>query len=186
MLARARPSLEAVSDERLVASVADGSADAFACLYDRHGRMAYALAVRVLRNPALAEDAVQEAFLDLWRTAVRFVPGRSAARSWILMLVHRRAVDAVRREERRAPAGEELAEELTSGSAAEEASLNVERLRVREALQTLPALQRQALELAYWGGLTQREVAEKLDEPLGTIKSRMFAGLASLRDALAA
>src|SRR3989442_3630931 len=174
-----------LSDEALVALAARSEQLALAELYDRYGRPAYGLALRVLRDEALAEDAVQEAFLALWRTASRFVPERGTASTWILTLVHRRAVDLVRREERRrADSLEEAAEQGGSG-ADEEAWLRLQRERVQEALRELPDQQREALELAYYGGFTQSELAERLGLPLGTIKSRMFAGLRRLRDLLA-
>ena len=173
-----------LSDEALVARVARSDDAALAELYDRFGRVAYGLAVRVLRDRSLAEDAVQEAFLALWRTADRFVPERSSARTWVLTLVHRRAVDAVRREERRRAEPLDNAPEESGARTDEAAWLALERGRVQDALRRLPDQQREALELAYYGGFTQSELAERLGEPLGTIKSRMFNGLGRLRDLL--
>jgi RNA polymerase sigma factor (sigma-70 family) len=174
-----------LSDEALVALAARSEQSALAELYDRYGRPAYGLAVRVLRDEALAEDAVQEAFLALWRTAARFVPERGKASTWILTLVHRRAVDLVRREERRrADPLESVAEPAGGAAADEEAWLRLQRERVQGALQQLPDQQREALELAYYGGFTQSELAERLGQPLGTIKSRMFMGLSRLRELL--
>jgi RNA polymerase sigma-70 factor (ECF subfamily) len=174
-----------LSDDALVALVARSDELALAELYDRHGRTAFGLAVRVLRDRNLAEDAVQEAFLGVWRTAGRFMPERSKASTWILMLVHRRAVDAVRREERRSTDPLENAPEgLTDDTAAEEAWRSLERTRVREAMAQLPDPQREAIELAFYAGFTQSELSERLGVPLGTIKSRVFAGLARLRDLL--
>jgi RNA polymerase sigma-70 factor, ECF subfamily len=175
-----------LSDEALVALVARGDEDALAELYDRVSRIAYGLALRVLRDERHAEDAVQEAFLQVWRTAATFRAERAKASTWILTLVHRRAVDLVRREERRhadpltgdSPAGE--APEQTE----EAAWLRFERERVQTALEQLPDVQREALELAYYGGFSQSELAERLGVPLGTIKSRMFAGLSRLRELL--
>ena len=174
------------SDEALVALVARGDEDALAELYDRVGRIAYGLAFRVLRSEQLAEDAVQEGFLAVWRSAASFRAERAKASTWILTLVHRRAVDLVRREERRRT--EPLDEEFT-GSAGEErteeaAWLRFERERVQAALKQLPDTQREAIELAYYGGFSQSELADRLGVPLGTIKSRMFAGLARLRELL--
>jgi RNA polymerase sigma-70 factor (ECF subfamily) len=173
-----------LSDEALVALVARSDEAALAELYDRHGRVAYGLALRVVRDPALAEDAVQEAFLAVWRSAARFVPERAKATTWILTLVHRRCVDLVRREDRRR--ADALDEKLPAETEPpdEAAWLALRRDRVREALRQLPDPQREALELAYFGGFTQSELAERLGEPLGTIKSRMFNGLARLRDLL--
>jgi RNA polymerase sigma factor (sigma-70 family) len=176
-----------LSDEALVALVARGEESALAELYDRVGRVAYGLAYRVLRDESLAEDAVQEGFLALWRTAAAFRAERAKASTWILTLVHRRAVDLVRREERRRtePIGDETAGQLGATESTDEAAwLRFERERVQAALGQLPDVQREALELAYYGGFSQSELAERLGVPLGTIKSRMFAGLARLRELL--
>ena len=174
-----------LSDEALVALVARGDEGALAELYDRFSRVAYGLALRVVRDTSLAEDAVQEAFLTLWRSAERFVADRGKASTWLLTLVHRRAVDLVRREQMRRT--EPLDARSSGGSEAtdEQAWLRLRRARVRAALRKLPDQQREALELAYFGGFTQSELADRLGEPLGTIKSRMFTGLARLRELLA-
>jgi RNA polymerase sigma factor (sigma-70 family) len=174
-----------LSDEALVALAARSEQSALAELYDRFGRPAYGLALRIVRDEALAEDAVQEAFLALWRTAARFVPERGKASTWILTLVHRRAVDIVRREERRRADALDQGPELESQNTVdEEAWLRLQRERVQDALGKLPDQQREAIELAYYGGFTQSELAERLGQPLGTIKSRMFGGLARLRELL--
>ena len=173
-----------LSDEALVLLAARSEQSALAELYDRYGRPAYGLALRVLRDEALAEDAVQEAFLAVWRTAPRFVPERGKASTWIFTLVHRRAVDLVRREVVRRADSLEGAPEPGGGDAGEEAWLRLQRERVQDALRQLPDQQREALELAYYGGFSQSEPAERLGQPLGTIKSRMFAGLARLRELL--
>jgi RNA polymerase sigma-70 factor (ECF subfamily) len=176
-----------LSDEALVALVARGDESALAELYDRVGRVAYGLAFRVLRDERLAEDAVQEGFLALWRTAAAFRAERAKASTWILTLVHRRAVDLVRREEKRRtePIPEEIASHAGETETTEEAAwLRFERERVQTALGQLPDVQREAIELAYYGGFSQSELAERLGVPLGTIKSRMFAGLARLRELL--
>ena len=174
-----------LSDEALVALAARGEESALAELYDRFGRIAYGLALRVLRDASLAEDAVQDAFLTIWRSAGRFVPERAKASTWILTLVHRRAVDLVRREQRRRT--DVLPDETGRVDEAADSVvwLRLERERVQQALRSLPDQQREALELAYYGGFTQSELAERLGQPLGTVKSRMFAGLARLRDILA-
>lgn len=173
-----------LSDEALVALAARSDESALAALYDRIGGVAYGLAYRVLRDDALAQDAVQDAFLNVWRTAAGFDPGRAKASSWILTLVHRRAVDIVRREQRRRSEPLEGAPEPQEGSAEQAAWLRLDRERVQAALAQLPDQQREAIELAYYGGFTQSELAARLGEPLGTIKSRMFAGLARLRELL--
>jgi RNA polymerase sigma-70 factor (ECF subfamily) len=173
-----------LSDEALVLLAARSEQTALAELYDRYGRLAYGLAVRVLRDEALAEDAVQEAFLAVWRAAPRFVPERGRASTWILTLVHRRAVDLVRREERRRADSLATVPEPGGVGADEDVVLRLQRQRVQEALGLLPDPQREALELAYYGGFTQSELAERLGQPLGTIKSRMFAGLTRMRELL--
>src|SRR3954467_14171750 len=133
-----------LSDEALVALAARSEQTALAELYDRYGRAAFGLALRVLRDSALAEDAVQDAFLSVWRTAPRFVPERGAASTWILTLVHRRAVDAVRREQRRRAASLALAAEpAAAGGVEEDAWLRFQRERVQDALSRLPDAQRE-------------------------------------------
>jgi RNA polymerase sigma factor (sigma-70 family) len=175
-----------LTDEALISLVASSDDGALAELYDRFGRVAYGLALRILRDEALAQDAVQEAFLALWHSADRFLAERAKASTWILTLVHRRSVDLVRREDRRRGEPLERAPEAATTSTAEdEVALGFQRRVVQEALRRLPAEQREALELGYYGGLTQSELAERLGQPLGTIKSRMFAGLTRLRDLLA-
>jgi RNA polymerase sigma-70 factor (ECF subfamily) len=173
-----------LTDEAVLALVARSDDIALAELYERFGRTAYTLALRILRDSRLAEDAVQEAFLTVWRSADRFLAERAKASTWVLTIVHRRAVDVVRREERRRTEPLEDRPHPAGEATDEEASLRERRRIVQEALVQLPPEQRQALELAYYGGLTQSEVAERLGQPLGTIKSRMFAALAHLRKLL--
>jgi RNA polymerase sigma factor (sigma-70 family) len=180
-----RRSLAHLSDEALVALVERGEESALAELYDRYGRTAYGLSLRMLREESLAEDAVQEAFLTVWRNASTFVPERAKASTWILTIVHHRAVDLIRREERRRTEPLEPVEATVGGgSVDEETWLRLQRERVQEALRKLPDQQREAIELAYYGGFTQSELAARLGQPLGTIKSRMFAGLSRLRELL--
>src|SRR2546430_7378336 len=162
-----------LSDEAVVAMLARSDESALAELYDRFGRVAYGLALRILRDERLAEDAVQEGFLAAWRNADRFIPERGKASTWLLTLVHRRAVDLVRREDRR------RAEPLTDGvdapssrSADDDAWLRFERERVQSALKQLPDQQREALELAYYGGLTQSQPAERRRGTVGTDQNR--------------
>jgi len=173
--------LAGFSDEEIVALVARSDDAALAELYDRFGRVAYGLAVRIVRDQALAQDAVQEAFLTAWRTAPTFDPARAKAQTWLLTLVHRRAVDLVRREQRRRGDPLEEAPVAAGDATDEEAWVRERRRAVQKALAELPREQREALELAYYGGYTQSELAERLGQPLGTIKSRMFTGLARLR-----
>ena len=173
-----------LSDEAVVALVARGDEIALGELYDRYGGPAYSLARRVLRDRSLAEDAVQEAFLVIWRGADRFLPERAKAASWIMTIVHRRAVDLVRHEQRRRT--DSLPDELpaTSAPADEAVWLRLERESVQNALRELPDQQRETLELAYYGGFTQSELADRLGRPLGTIKSQMHAALTTLRRVL--
>jgi RNA polymerase sigma factor (sigma-70 family) len=172
------------SEEALLAQVARGDESALGEVYDRFGRVAYGLALRIVRDERLAEDAVQEAFLAVWRQAASFQPDRASARTWVLTFVHRRAVDLVRREERRRAETLEPETEPSGSSAADDAELRSRRAAVQRALAQLPDDQRRPIELAYYGGLTQSELAEELGLPLGTIKSRMFAGLKRLGELL--
>ncbi len=170
------------TDEALLARVARGDEDALGAVYDRFGRVAYGLALRVLRDDRLAEDAVQDAFVTVWRQAASFRPERGKAQTWVLTLVHRRAVDLVRREElRRTDVLEPDTDVPGDSSAADDAELRDRRLAVQRALDELPPDQREPIQLAYYAGLSQTELAERLGQPLGTIKSRMFTGLKRLR-----
>lgn len=178
--------LALLSDDAILALISRGDEAALGALYDRYSAPAYRLAVRIVRDPALTEDAVQDAFLAVWRTAASFQPDRGKASTWLLTLVHRRAVDLVRREERRST---ELLDETIDVPVAPErtdelAATREERRRVQAALAQLAPDQREALELAYYGGLSQSEIAARLGVPLGTVKSRMFSGLGKLRDLL--
>ena len=173
-------------DEALLQLVALGGDAAFTELYKRFDRVAYGLALRVLVDRHLAEDAFVEGMLVVFRTARSFDPGRGSARTWILTIVHRRAVDLVRRESRhRAP--ELVVQSEAHGATAEDiAELRVERELVQGALRRLPERERRLIELAYYGGYTQSDLASSLGLSLGTVKSRMFTGLARMRELLAA
>jgi RNA polymerase sigma factor (sigma-70 family) len=179
--------LGAVSDVTLLERIGERSAEALAQLYDRFGRPAYSLARRICVDEQLAEDVVQEAFLVVWRDPAKFDPARGQVSSWLLTLVHHRAVDAVRREATRrkrtvAPSADGDDWGIPPGPGADQAALGaVVAGKVRDALAELPAEQREALALAYFGGYTQREVASLVGVPLGTVKSRMFAGSQKLR-----
>jgi RNA polymerase sigma factor (sigma-70 family) len=181
---------DAVRDVELHRRVSNGDREAFDELYRRYGSAAYGLALRITAQQALAQEVTQDAFLALWRAPEAFDPGRGAFRSFFLSLVHHRAVDTVRREERlrrRAERasnlepvrGEDVADEVVEG-----AYLGVRRKEVREALTTLPPEQRQVIELAYFGGLTQTRIAEALGIPVGTVKTRTLAAMRKLRRAL--
>jgi RNA polymerase sigma-70 factor (ECF subfamily) len=169
------------TDEELVEAVARADEEALGELYDRFGKVAYGLAYKVLQDAALAEDAVQEAFLQIWRSAGSYRPERAKASTWLLTFVHRRAVDLVRREQTRRTAPV-VGEPQGSDPGADEAAVTRSRREIiQDALRRLPAEQREPIELAYYAGLTQSELAERLGQPLGTIKSRMFTGLQRLR-----
>ena len=169
------------TDEELVEAVALADEDALGELYDRFGKVAYGLAYKILQDAALAEDAVQEAFLQIWRGAGSYRPERAKASTWLLTFVHRRAVDLVRREQKRRTLPVVIEPHGADPGADEEVVQRSRREIVQGALLRLPAEQREPIELAYYGGLTQSELAERLDQPLGTIKSRMFTGLQRLR-----
>jgi RNA polymerase sigma-70 factor (ECF subfamily) len=168
------------SAEELVELAADGSDVALAELYDRFGRVAYGLAVRVVGDGAAAEDVVRAAFLDVWRGAGRFQRGRGSVASWILVLVHRRAVDVVR-ERRRHGFTPRLARAHTAEEGGEDALPRVSRARRPEILCGLDAEQREVIELAYYGAFTQSEIAERLGVPLGTVRTRTLTALSRLR-----
>jgi RNA polymerase sigma-70 factor (ECF subfamily) len=178
----------ALEDPALVALVVDGDGSALEALYDRHGRTSYALARRILADEQLAQDVVQEVFLTVWRDATRFDAARGGFSTWLLTMTHHKAVDAVRREEnlrkRRASADVLEFTESDDPRVDDEVWGLLRRDHVRGALAALPEPQREALGLAYFGGYTQREIAKLTDTPLGTVKTRMLAGMKRLRAAL--
>lgn len=164
-----------------------GDEVAFAALYDATSARAFGLALRVVRDPAQAEEVAQEAFLEIWRSAGRFDPARGSAISWMLTIVHRKAVDRVRSAEassRREATYHQQNQPVAHDATAEAAQASLEAHRVRGALGSLTEVQRQALELAYFGGYTHTEVASMLDLPVGTAKTRIRDGLIRLRDAM--
>ena len=164
-----------------------GDEAAFAELYDATSARAYGLAVRVVRDPSQAEEVAQEAFLEIWRTASRFDQAKGSAVSWILTLVHRKAVDRVRSAEassRRDTSYHQGSQTVEHDSTAEAAQASMEARRVRQAMESLTAVQREALELAYFKGYTHTEVASSLDLPVGTAKTRIRDGLIRLRDTM--
>jgi RNA polymerase sigma factor (sigma-70 family) len=178
-------------DDQLVELVAQRDAGALEALYERYGRPAYSLARRILTDEALAQDVVQEVFLSLWRNAGRFDAGRGTVATYLLSMTHHRAVDVVRREEnlrrwRTSDEGLEF-EPDPKARVEDQVEASERRAEVRAALDGLPAAQREALLLAYFGGYTQREVSALVGVPLGTVKTRMAAGMrkmkASLQDA---
>jgi RNA polymerase sigma factor (sigma-70 family) len=175
-------------DGQLVELVAEKDAGALEALYDRYGRAAYSLARRILTEETLAQDVVQEVFLSLWRNAGRFDAGRGTVATYLLSMTHHRAVDVVRREEnlrrwRTSDEGLEL-EADPKVRVEDEVEASERRAEVRAALKELPDAQREALLLAYFGGYTQREVAALVGVPLGTVKTRMAAGMRKMKEAL--
>jgi RNA polymerase sigma-70 factor (ECF subfamily) len=180
------------TDPELVTRLAQGDRSAFGELYDRYGRPAYSLARRICVDPDLAEDIVQEAFLALWRNPNRFDASRGGFGTWLMTVVHHRAVDAVRKENtqrrRNVPLTDELSERNVppAQGSDHEALTSVVGAEVREALKKLPEDQRQVIALAYLGGYTQVEVAKLTGVPLGTVKSRTFAAIRRLRGTLSA
>jgi RNA polymerase sigma-70 factor, ECF subfamily len=166
---------------------ARGDEAAFATLYDAVAPKVYGLALRVVRDPAQAEEVAQEVFLEIWRTASRFRPEAGSALAWMLTITHRRAVDRVRAAEaatRRDVTYEQRNRPVSHDATAERAEANLEARRVRGALGTLTPVQREAVELAYLGGYTHTEVASMLDLPVGTAKTRIRDGLIRLRDTM--
>ena len=179
---------QGLRDGQLVELVAQKDAGALEALYGRYGRAAYSLARRILTEETLAQDVVQEVFLSLWRDARRFDAGRGTVATYLLSMTHHRAVDVVRREEnlrrwRTSDEGLEL-EADPKARVEDEVEASERRAEVRSALKDLPETQREALLLAYFGGYTQREVATLVGVPLGTVKTRMAAGMRKMRAAL--
>ncbi|HEV8516729.1 MAG TPA: sigma-70 family RNA polymerase sigma factor [Candidatus Limnocylindrales bacterium] len=174
------------TDEQLIERVGRGDGAALAALYDRYGRMAYALATRITGDPGLAEDAVQEAFLGLWRNAARYTPARGTVRTWALAIVHHRAVDSLRRRRPSAelPEGDVPVPSLVLPDVWPAVAGRLDRAAIGSALASLSGAQREAIELAYYGGFTQQEIASRTGTPLGTVKSRVRLGLLALREAL--
>jgi RNA polymerase sigma factor (sigma-70 family) len=173
-----------LDDATLVKLVGKSDHEALAVLYRRHGSTCYRLARRITVSEALAEDAVQEVFTGLWRDPAAYVPGQGSVRNWLLGLTHHKAVDFVRREtaqqRRQSAEAAERALDPPTGDPAEQAWAGIRAEKVRAALAELPEAQRHALALAYFGGYTQREIANLTGVPLGTVKTRMFAAMRRL------
>jgi RNA polymerase sigma-70 factor (ECF subfamily) len=177
---------EADEVDRLLLQAARGDRDAFAALYDATAPLVYGVALRVVRDPARAEEITQEAYLDVWRHAAKYIAASGSARSWIVTIAHRRAVDVVRSEEASRRRMEEIGHrvDIPHDMVAERAEIADESSRLHHALDALSAEQRRAVELAYFDGLTYREVADRVGAPVGTIKSRMHSALKQLADIL--
>ena len=174
-----------LADEDLISLVGDGDAQAFALLYDRHSRVAFSLAHRMLGERQAAEDLAQEAFIKIWRAATSYRAGRGGVRTWILSVVHNQGIDQLRANATRRRTLEKIEASIPRSQPSEafaECWRNSQRDQVREALNTLPAEQWKILELAYFSGYTHVEIADLLGLPLGTVKGRMRLGLKMLRD----
>lgn len=179
---------ETLADEDLMRRVAAGDTSAFSVLYDRHSTVAYSLAYRIAGRQATADDIVQEAFLSLWRAAGRYDERRGSVRTFILGIVHNRSIDAIRRatvHDSRRSSDEGIEERFAAPERTEtEVARRDVAAGVREALRELPADQQKVIELAYFGGFSQSEIANMIDAPLGTVKGRMRLALEKLRTSL--
>jgi RNA polymerase sigma-70 factor, ECF subfamily len=178
-----------LADEEIMALVQEGNPRAFEMLYDRHGGPAFSLAYRMVGNRVTAEDISQEAFLSIWRSRLRYQPDRGSVRTWVLGIVHHRAIDALRRNlvhDKRRASAEGIEERF---EAAEQTDVEVARMDeariVRDAMGQLPDEQCKVIELAYFGGFSHSQIAEMLEMPIGTVKGRMRLGLDKLRGQLA-
>jgi RNA polymerase sigma-70 factor (ECF subfamily) len=179
-----------LSDEALLAAIAGGAVWAMDSLYQRYSRILYSLAYRMVADHQIAEDLLQDAFLSVWRRSTSFSPQAGAARSWLISIIHHRAIDHLRRVRRRSSMQEAPLEELefdertAVADAWDEAWRSVQSSQVRAALMKIPTEQRMVIELAYFQGWTHAEIAEGTQTPLGTVKARMRLGLNHLKRAL--
>jgi RNA polymerase sigma-70 factor (ECF subfamily) len=182
---RSSSDIDRLADEELMQLVRGGDPRAFEVVYDRHGGAAFSLAYRMVANRVVAEDVVQEAFLSIWRSRLRYEPERGSVRTWVLGIVHHRTIDALRRNlvhDRRRSSDEGLEERHEAPERTDvEVARRDEARTVRAAIETLPDEQTKVIELAYFGGFTHVQIAEMLGEPIGTIKGRMRLGLEKLR-----
>lgn len=180
---------ERLADRAALARMAHGDESALAELYDRHARLVFSLALRILQNRADAEDVVQEVFAQVWTQARRYEGERGAVAAWMLMMARSRAIDRLRARRARPETGGDTPATQNVADAAPTQDLlllsNEEVRKLREALDALPALQRAALELSYYEGLTHVEIADRLSEPLGTVKTRIRQAVIKLRESLA-
>lgn len=189
----ARPRLHAVPDggpdrspDELLVATAGGDRDAFAALFDEVAPKVVGVVRRVVRDPSMSDEVAQEVLTEVWRKAKRFDPDRGSAMTWIMTIAHRRAVDTVRSVQASRDRDDRVGRRSVRpfDETSEQVHDDAERSRVRAALDSLTDKQREAIELAYFGGHTYREVAEMLDTPLGTVKTRMRDGLIRLRDTM--
>ncbi len=189
MKARGR-AVERLADEELMPLIGEQDPAAFEVFYDRHGGVAYSLAYRIVGEQAAAEDVIQEAFISIWRSGGRYDRTRGSVRSWTLGIVRNRAIDLLRSRAGRTPKlgfdDEAVLEQRPSGDFTDEEALRRETAaEVRGALGALPGEQSKVIELAYFGGFSQSEIAAMLEVPLGTVKGRMRLGLEKIRGRLA-
>ena len=179
-----------LADEDLMQYVRKGDPRAFELLYDRHSGVAFSLAYRMTGRRAQAEDVVQEAFLSIWRSGARYDRSRGSVRTWVLGIVHNRAIDSLRRatvHDQRRASDEGIEERFEAAERTDvEVARREEASTVRDAMETLPPEQSQVIELAYFGGFSHSEIAEMLKMPVGTVKGRMRLGLEKMRGALVA
>jgi RNA polymerase sigma-70 factor (ECF subfamily) len=177
--------LRNLADEEMMQLVQASDPRAFELLYDRHAGAAFSLAYRMVGNRVSAEDITQEAFLSIWRSRLRYDPARGSVRTWVLGIVHNRAIDSLRRSvvhDRRRQTMEGVEERFEARERTDvEAARRDEARTVRSALDTLPEEQRRTIELAYFGGFSHSQIAELLNEPIGTVKGRMRLGLDKMR-----
>jgi RNA polymerase sigma-70 factor, ECF subfamily len=175
------------ADRDVLERIADGQLDALEELYDRYRTMAYSIAFRITNDTAVAQDVVQDGFVGAWRNAAHYVEGRGSVKTWLLAIVHHRAIDALRRRRLASdlpPRDDSAAASPTLPDVWPEVAGRLLRLEILAALRTLSDVQREAIELAYFGGLTQQEIAKKTGTAMGTVKSRMRLGLLAMRRAL--
>jgi RNA polymerase sigma-70 factor, ECF subfamily len=183
-----------LSDLEVVSRLVAGDERALGALYDRYGPMAYSLACAIVPDSSDAEEVVAEAFSQIWRSAPTFDPSRGSVIAWVSTIVRTRSLDLLRSQKRRARVLDQaaaMAEDgsspaLSAGAPSPDRGVELSETQtlVRQSLAALPPTQRQVLELAYFGGLSQSEIAERLSEPLGTVKTRMRSGMEKLRQAL--
>jgi RNA polymerase sigma-70 factor (ECF subfamily) len=182
------PDLRALADEDLMQLLRRGDPRAFEAVYERHSAAAFSLAYRMVGRGNVAEDVVQEAFLSIWRSGARYERTRGSVRTWVLGIVHHRAIDQLRRSsvhDKRRASDEGIEERLESGERTDvEVARRDEAETIRSAMETLPPEQSHVIELAYFGGFTHTEIADILETPVGTVKGRMRLGLEKLRDRL--
>ena len=181
--------LRSLADEDLMQLVRRSDPRAFEAVYERHSGAAFSLAYRMVGRGTVAEDVVQEAFLSIWRSGARYERARGSVRTWVLGIVHHRAIDQLRRSSvhsKRRASDEGIEDRIESGERTDvEVARRDEAQAIRSALETLPPEQSHVIELAYFGGFTHTEIADILETPVGTVKGRMRLGLEKLRDRLA-